>query len=228
VERVSTHPFSALALGVNIGVGGVGFQVATPLASRINLRGGASFLSVSPNITSDGVSLNGAISLKTAGASVDLFPFGGSFRISPGMILYNGNHLDAIASVSSGQTFSLNSVSYTASSQVNGTFDMVFGSKVAPSLTVGFGNMIPHQAGQHWSVPVEVGFEYIGTPTIAFALSGTVCQNGTNCQPISSNTQTQANVAAEQTDLNNDVSALRFYPIATIGLSYKFGGFGGR
>ena len=228
VGMVSTRPFSAVALGVKVGVEGIGFEVATPLARKLNLRGSASFFNYNPNLTEDGINVTGALKFKTVNASLDFYPFGGSFRISPGVTMYNGNRLAGIATIPGGQTFTLNDTDYTSSpaDPVKGTFNVSFGKQVAPSLTMGFGNMLPRRVGQHWSVPFEVGFEYIGRPLIALSLSGTACQNGIDCGPIATDPSTQANVQQEQNELNDDIAGLRFYPIVSLGVAYKFS-FGG-
>ncbi len=223
--QVGVRPFSALGVAVKFGSGGVGFDLATPLASRLNLRAGATFFSYSPSITVDNIAVNGTLTLKTVGASLDIFPFGNTFRVSPGLTMYNGNHLSANAVVAGGQTFTLGDATYTSNptNPVGGTFDMAFGNKVAPSFTIGTGNMIPHKSGQHWSVPFEIGFEYIGTPLITLNLTGSACDVQYGCQPVATTPQIQANVAQEQTNLNNDISALKVYPILSVGVSYKFG-----
>jgi hypothetical protein len=221
-------PFSTAAIQIKLGVAGPGLDVAVPVAGRMNLRAGGSFFSYNPNLVEDGINVIGNIQLRSASANVDFFPFGNAFRISPGVVFYNGNQISAVASVAAGQTFTLNNVTYysSAAAPVAGTFGLSFGKKVAPSLTMGFGNMIPRKGG-HWSVPVEIGAEYIGTaPQISLALSGTACQGSatTNCAPIASNPATQQNLVAEQASLNSNIpSQLRFYPILSIGLSYKFG-----
>ena len=228
VKTTATRPFSAFAIAVKVGFEGFGFDVATPLARKLNLRAGASFFSFSPQINSDGINVDGTITFRKVAASLDYFPFGGSFRVSPGVVMYNGNHLTANAVVPGGQTFSLGDGEYTSSTTdpVHGTFDLAFGSKAAPSLTAGFGNILPRKSGKHFSVPFEFGFEYIGSPTVTLTLAGTACQQGqpavTGCQPIASDTTTQANIRQEQTDINSDLSPLKFYPIVSIGLGYKF------
>ena len=225
--RSGVRPFSAVAVAIKVGVGGIGFDVATPLARKLNLRGGGEFFSYSPSLTEDGIDVNGSVNFKTVDMHVDFFPFGGSFRLSPGLTLYNGNHLNALATIPGNQTFSLGDGDYYSSptDPVHGTFDVAFGNKVAPSFTLGFGNMIP-RSGKHFSVPFEIGFEYIGAPTITLSLTGTACQQGqpaaVGCQSISTDATTQANIRQEQLDLNSDLSPARFYPIASIGLSYKF------
>ena len=80
--------------------------------------------------------------------------------------------------------------------------------------------MIP-RSGRHWSVPFEIGFEYIGAPQIALNLTGTACSSE-GCAPVQSEPDTRANIQQEQNQLNSDIAPLRFYPIAPLGISYKF------
>ena len=229
IRSSSMKPFSAFGIDVKLGVAGIGFDVATPLSQKWNLRGGASFFSYNVNtVTSDGYTVAGSLALKTVSMSADWFPLGGSWRLSPGVTLYNGNKLSANASIPGGSTFDLGDGSYVSSATdpVHGTLDLSFGNKAAPSITTGFGNLLPRKAGKHFSVPFEVGVEFIGSPKFTLALSGTACQQGQppaiGCQPVATNPSTQQNVQIEQDQLNSDVSALRAYPILSIGFGYKF------
>lgn len=218
-----TGPFSGFALGVNVGLLGVGVQTATPLSKRLNLSGGANFFSYSDGLTSDGVQYNANLRFRSAEASLDWFPMAGGFHISPGALLYNGNQVTANATVPGGQTFTLNSVQYISSTTapVTGTGSVTF-NKAAPKVTVGFGNMLP-RSGRHVSVPVELGFAYVGDPKVALNLAGTVCDpNGQNCEAIASSTAVQANVAGQQQKLQNDVSVAKIYPIFRTGLAFSF------
>jgi hypothetical protein len=218
------RPFSALGVALKFGVEGIGLELATPLGQKVNLRASGSFFKYSPNTTVSNIDINGTIDFRTINASLDFYPWANAFRISPGLTIYNGNALHAIATVPAGQTFTLNDQDYTSSQTdpVTGTFGMAFGNKVAPSLTIGFGNMLPRRTSKHWSVPFEIGAEYIGKPAITLNLSGTACQNGINCQKVATDPMTQANIVAEQQKLNDDVAPLQFYPIVSIGVSYKF------
>ena len=236
-QDASFKPFHSVAIGVKAGTTGVGFDIATPLNRHLNLRGGAAFFGYSASIvTDDGYQVNGDLKFKNVSAMLDYYPMGGSFRISPGVIVYNGNGLDATATVAAGSTFSLGDVDYISATDkpVNGTMDLKFGNKVAPALTVGWGNMIPRHLGQHWSVPFEIGFEYISDPKITLNLAGYACP--TNPAPVGACTSTnllyaqnlatdptaQGNTRKEESDLNSDISPLKVYPIITIGLAYKF------
>ena len=232
-REMSFKPFSSVAVAVKVGVGGIGFDLATPLGRHFNLRGGGMFFGYNTSIvTDDGYQVNGDLKLKTVTAMLDYAPFGGSFRISPGIVFYNGNGLQATATVPASGTFDLGDQTYKSSVEdpLHGSLGLTFGNKVAPALTVGWGNMIPRHLGQHWSVPFEIGFEYISDPKITLQFAGTACTDTTTtchttsptAQNLTTNPEAQANTLQEQNDLNSDISALKVYPIVSIGLSYKF------
>ncbi len=220
------RPFSAVGIDVKVGVGGIGFDVATPLANRLNLRTGAAFFSYNlSNLVEDGFNINGNIRLRSVNTSVDIYPFGGSFRISPGVTLYNGNNFSGNATVPGGNTITLNDTDYTSSptDPLVATFTTPnnrFGNRVAPSITTGFGNLIPRRGG-HWSVPFEIGMQYIAPPKIVLGLTGTACSVD-GCGNVQTDPMTQANVKAQQDIINGDIYNLRFFPILSIGLGYKF------
>ena len=221
--RIRMAPFSAVGFQVKVGLAGVGFDMATPLGLRFNLRGGGSFFSYNATFTTDGIPVVGTLQFRSASASLDYFPFNNSFRISPGAILYNGNQVTATANIPGGTSFTLNDVDYTSNpaNPVNGTAGLSFGKKVDPTLTFGFGNMIPRK-GAHWSIPVEVGAAYLGkSPEVSLNLQGSACQNGQGCGPINSGTNLQ-NIYAQEVKINHDLSPLRFFPIISLGVSYSF------
>jgi len=227
----SMHPFSGLAVGVKFGLAGVGFDVATPLVpQRLNLRGGASFISYTPStIVVDNLNVNGAIKFQNADIMLDVFPFHGRFRLSAGATIYNNTGLTATLSVPTGQSFSVGGTDYYSepynavtnpAGPITGSGTFTFGgSKVAPRVTIGTGNMLPGRG--RFTFESEIGFQYFSEPVIVYNISGTGCQNYSagvysNCGPIP-----QSNVISEQNILQNDLTDLRFFPIFSVGLSYK-------
>ena len=231
-SKQSSLPFSGLAIGVKVGLAGIGFDVATPLVhQRLNLRGGASFFSYTPStITTDNLNINGNIKFQNAAAMVDWFPFHGSFRLSGGATIYNATGLTATLSVPTGQSFPVGGTTYYSepynavtnpAGPILGTGIFTFGgNKVVPRATIGFGNMLPKKG--HFRFESEIGFQYFSAPTAQNTFTGTCCQNYTapntysNCGPIP-----QANITTEQNKLQNDLYDLRFFPILSFGLSYK-------
>jgi hypothetical protein len=216
------RPFSAVAIGVKAGFAGAGLEIATPLAKRFNLRASGSAFQYEGDFDASGLQIHGNINFRSVTANLDWYPFNNGFRISPGVTIYNGNGVSATTSVPGGQSFDLGDGTYSSSvsDPVHGTATMTFGRRTAPNLTVGFGNLIP-RSGRHFSVPFEIGVQYIGDPAIVFNLQGTVC-NSQGCSQIQTDPTAQADLKQEQTDINNTVSLLRFYPIISIGFGYRF------
>lgn len=128
------------------------------------MRGGANFFSYADTFSPDGITYDATLALRSGEASLDWFPGAKGFHLSPGALIYDGNKLSGNAGVPSGQSFTLNGTDYTSSatSPVTGTAGLTF-NKFAPKLTAGFGNLIP-RSGRHFSVPLELGFAYVGDP----------------------------------------------------------------
>lgn len=224
VERTANRPFRSVALEFKVGVAGIGFDLATPIASFANLRGGAQFFNHSLNPNANGLHTLGELTLQNVQVSVDLFPFKrSSFHLSPGVTVHNDNHLFSEIFVLPGDTFSLGDTDYISDPKnpITGISRFKLGNTVAPRLTMGYGDMLPKK-GHKFSVPVEVGFQYISSPSLDLHLVGNACDGMGNCGDINSSDGPQ-NLASEVQLLNQDIAKLRFYPILSIGLSYKIG-----
>jgi hypothetical protein len=213
---------SKIGFGVKVSTLGVGIEVATPLAGKLNLRGGFNMFRFSHSITDNGIHYDGQLHFQSAEAHLDFYPFGG-FHISPGILFYNGNQLIATASVPGGQTFSVGGTTYESdpTTPVTGAGKLNF-VKVSPSIMVGVGNLIPRN-GRHYSFLFEVGGAYQGSARVALNLAGNVCDTtGTFCRAISSDSTVQANIQSEQVKIRNDVNPYRFFPIISLGVGFNF------
>jgi len=223
-ERVEAtyHPFRSYAVSVRIGLGGVGGDIATPLTHRLALRAGGDAFSYSTTFTTNGLNANGSLKLGDGFATLDYHPFRNGFRLSPGVTLYNRNNVGATLNVPGGSSFTLNSVDYTseASDPINGTAAVVFGHKVAPRFTFGWGNSFPRYGG-HWTFPIELGFYYTADPTVSIALFGSACSSD-GCGSIDT-PENEANILGEETKLNKDIAPARFFPVLSLGIGYRFG-----
>jgi hypothetical protein len=220
-NQIGARPFSKVALGFKASTLGTGLELATPLLRSINLRIGANIFAFGYAFSIDGVDYNSDLHFRSAQASMDWFPTHGSFHISPG-ILYGRNSLSALANVPPGQNFVLGDQPLINSidDPMGGTASAVFPHNFAPTLMVGFGNMIP-RTGSHFSFPVEVGVAFTGQPQIDLKLSGTACTTD-GCFESSTDPTTQANLQKEIVKLNNDVRWFPAYPIVSAGFAYRF------
>jgi hypothetical protein len=220
--EMSARPFSRVGIAVTAGTGGIGLQLATELSDHFNLRASGSYFSYNLNLTTDGYQVNGRILTRNANLSLDYFPFHNGFRISPGVTLDNGNAVHGTVLVPPGQSFDLGDGTYTSDPNmpVTGAVALSFGHKVAPSITVGWGNLVPRR--KHLSIPVELGFEYIGAPLVSFNLTGNVCDAQNNCGPFDTDPTALADEQQQRNRINSDISPLRFFPIFSLGVGWSF------
>jgi hypothetical protein len=214
------RPFRSVAVGFKADTLGLGVEVATPVASRFNLRTSFNIFAFNDPFSIDGINYEARLHLQSTETTLDWFPIGG-LHVSPGM-LYLKNSMSAPASVGPGQTFVLGSQTFTNSvdDPVSGTSSVVYPHAFAPLLLLGYGNIIP-RTGRHLSIPFEFGAAYTGAPKINVALTGTACApNG--CLSFSGSSAAQASLKQEIYNLNEDLKRYPLFPIVSLGLAYHF------
>jgi hypothetical protein len=218
----SNRPFSTVGAGLSVSSLGVGIVAATPLSLRTNLRAGFNMLGYSRSFQADGIDYDGVLTLRSFETLLDWYPFKGSFHVSPGALIYNGNRLKANASVPANESFTLNGVSFVSdpAAPVTGTGMLKF-NPAAPMALVGWGNVVPRT--KRLSLAVEAGVVFQGSPKATLNLTGNVCDlSEKHCAPISADPMAQSAIQAEQNKLSNDVSPLQYYPVLRVGFGYKF------
>ena len=224
IVHTNRRPFRSGAISAKVGIPGIGFDLATPLNSFLNLRGGAQFFDHTANPSANGIHSTGNITFQNVAAMIDIFPFrNNSFHLSPGITLHNDTHLTSSLYVHGGHSFTLGDATYVSdpSNPIYGDAHLFLGGKYAPRFTIGWGNMLPRRGG-HFSIPFDIGFQYISSPTLDLQLHGNACDNQGDCGDINSLDGPQ-NIHQEVLKLNQQISALRFYPIVSIGFSVSFG-----
>jgi hypothetical protein len=209
--------------GVKAGLLGVGAEVAARVTHRSNVRAGFNVMGYSRNFSKDSVNYDGHLSFRTIEAHYDFFPWAGSFHISPGMLAFVGDPISARAFVPGNSSFTLGGQQYfsdpTNPATPKGKIDF---NQVAPMVTVGFGNLI-HRDSKRFSVPVELGIAFQGSPKSTLNVAGNVCDApGVNCRSAASDPTVQANVISEQGKINHSLSPLKVWPIISVGFGYKF------
>jgi len=237
VVEGNTRPLSALGIGFKIGLGGIGFDVATPLVPGfLNLRGGAGFFSYNTTINESNNNIVDSLKLNNAEIMGDFFPFHGSFRLSGGVTVYNNTALNGTISAPSGGTLSNGNNKYYSdpASPLGATAGFKFGGTAVPRVTLGWGNMVPKTG--HIRFEVELGAEFIGNPTVTWNVTGMGCTTAsptptgaTACNNSANPSQSTAwgpvpvgDQAAQLSLLQSNANYLKVFPIFNIGLSYKF------
>jgi len=214
-----------VGVGVKASFLGVGAEVATRVTHRTNARAGFNILGYSRSFSKDGINYGGHLSFRTLEAHYDIFPWAGNFHVSPGVLAYMGNPVTANAVVPGDQSFSLGGQTYysdpSAPVAANGRVNF---NQVSPTATVGWGNLVHHS--KRFSIPVELGVAFQGSPKSTLNLTGNVCNAPSgallrSCMSTS-NSNVQSNVVAEQGKINKSMAPFKVYPIISIGFGYKF------
>jgi hypothetical protein len=237
VSTSGSAPFSRFGFGVGISPLGIGLQTATNINDHFNVRGTGNFFNYATSFTTNGFTANASLSLASAGAALDYYPFHKGFRLSPGVLFYNGNKLTASDTVAGGTSFTLNGDTFysanantaTGATPANGNATLGLNTtKPAFTMTTGWGNMVP-RTGWHISFPFEIGAAFTGAPSLNANLAGWACydQAQTECTNLSSNNpiavEVQNDLHAQLAKWNSDLNVLKTYPILSVGVAYSFG-----
>jgi hypothetical protein len=220
------RPFSSLGLATRFGIAGTGFDVATPLATRFNLRAGTDFFSYATTFQEQGANVGVNLHLRSGHVALDWFPLGGHLRISPQLVVGNNNRILATAVIPSGSSITLNGGNYISSytDPLRGSGRIDF-RKVSPGLSFGFGNLIPRTRSR-FSVPVEMGFYYAGQPNLQVAFTGSACDSNSppsvGCESVDRDSGFQQNLAAFKARNDHNLSYASFFPIFSLGFGYRF------
>ena len=202
---------------------GFGADVAIPTTRRSNVRLGFAAFNYGRGFAKDGVTYSGRLNLRSMQALYDFFPLGGGFHLSPGVMMYSGNQLTGNATVPGGQTVSFGGADYASdpSNPLKGSGKLQF-SKAGPMFLLGFGNLARRNEG-HFGMTFDIGAVYQGVPHTTLNFTGGACDPiGINCRDVSSDPTVQSNILSEQAKINHSASPLRFYPVISFGLGYKF------
>ena len=213
----------SFGIGAKASLLGGGIEAEARVTHRTNVRAGFNMISYSRGFNKDGVPYDGQLSFKTVEAHYDIFPFTGTFYVSPGVLAYIGDPITATTTVPAGQSFTLGGTTFYSdtSAPVAGKGKIDF-NRAAPMATFGWGNLVPRKASKHFSVPVEFGVAFQGFPKATLNLAGNACPApGVNCRSVADPT-IQAAIQSEQTKINSSMSFFKVYPIISVGLGYKF------
>ncbi|MEI6166862.1 MAG: hypothetical protein WCS52_06685 [bacterium] len=199
-------PASAGGLGLTVKAGtlGAGLEATVGVNDYLGFRFGVNMMSAGPSIERDEGTINTDLDWLSYGPLVDLHVFGGGFRVTGGALI-NKNKFNLKANLNDsvtldGQAYDLSALS----GQV--TF-----SEWAPYLGFGYGNAVG--ADGRWHFACDFGVMFQGEPKVE--------ASATASDPALQPYVNQA-LAKEVADIQDDASAFQFYPVISVGVSYRF------
>ncbi len=203
--------FSELAIGPKVGTLGLGGEVTTDLIPQVNLRGSLQWLDFNYEADIEDIHYDLDLSFLHPLVTADWYVFGGSFRLSAG-VLFDGTDIRLDASSSSNETIDIGGTSYTPSQLGKLRGEAEF-NPVAPYVGIGFGNALSRK--HRWGLTMDLGVAFIGSPDVTLSAVGT---------PLSGAelAQLQANLREEERDIEDDLSPFRFYPVLALTLFFRF------
>jgi hypothetical protein len=188
---------------------GIGPEVGFRFSDHVGVRGSATFLGVSSDFDSGDITYRGKLKLKSFGAMVDVHPFGGAFRVSAGArINHNRVNVSATPGPNNTGTVTVGDEEFTAA-QVGTLSGRATVKKFSPALTLGWAGK--NRPGLFFLT--EAGVLFQGAARLRdFRASGSA----------SASPQFNAALERERRALQDDVDAVKVYPILQFGIGYRF------
>ena len=194
-------------LGVTLKAGttGAGIDITKSILPNLNLRAGYNRFDYNADFTEGGVDYNGDLTLENVPILLDWHLFSGGFRLSAGAY-YNNNNLDLESRANTSVTIGNTVFTPAQLGTLNGDVD--FGNPVVPYLGIGWGNAVGK--GNRWGISLDIGVFYQGEPDVTLTQSGGLVA------------VSAADLALEEKQLEDELDDFKFYPVATLGLHYRF------
>lgn len=202
-------------MGVKAGTTGLGLELSTSLSPRVVLRGGVAAFERSQTFDTD-IEYDGDLELLQGNLLLDLHPTGGAFRITAGAV-WNDNALTGEATVAqvAEDVFGIDPA-------LLAPFDLgvvraeVTTDSFGPYLGFGWGDSLGG-AGSKVRFSFDVGVIYHGEPTAEATVDSRILDEFPELRPA-----VDAFLEEEVRQLEEDAEDYTYYPVVSLGLSYRF------
>ena len=208
LAAAAISPGQNLALAAKAGSTGVGADLTIRVAPSLNVRLGGQAFSRSETRTEQDIEYDADLKLVSGQLLLDLHPGGRGFRFSAGAIV-NGNEVTAVSTEDA--VYRINGVPYPVG--LVGTLEgRVETNDVAPYLGIGWGNAVA--PGGPWRFAIDAGAFYQGKPKVTLTAHPII--------PILLPERFEEDLEAERQEIEDDLDSYRFYPVLSVGVSYRF------
>jgi len=196
-----------VALSLKASTLGIGLELSAGLAENLSVRVGANYFKLSKTLEEDGTDYDFDLKLNSFTALVDWHAFGGNFRITGGGIL-DKNSFEGAAQASDFYDIGNQSFTQAEVGTLNGLINF---RDISPYVGIGWGSAL--SGDSNWAFTADLGVIFTGTPRVDLNSVG-----GT----LSNNADFLAEIAREEQNVADDIDFFKFYPVVSIGMSYRF------
>lgn len=195
-----------LAIAGRSGTIGLGGELIVNILPQVNGRFGATFFDLSLDGEISDVEYDFDLDLLTFPLTIDWYPFDAPFHISAGVIL---NETEVGLDTRSHASLDIGGTTYSATDLGELCGDVSF-NHVAPYIGIGWGNAFGRE--KRWGLISDFGVAFIGSADVSLSATG----------PIASDPTFMANLAAEEKEIEDDMSHFKIYPVLSISLFFRF------
>lgn len=201
---------SHFGMGIKAGTLGLGLEGRWAPLPLIDLRIGANSYGLDVDNKYSGIEYAGKFDLQTFYLTANLkFPLS-PFRFTVGAFS-NGNELRLASNVPG--DFNIGGDFYLGGTEVDGLYSKTTFDSVAPYAGIGFDFELFGKAGLNF----DLGVLWQGEPLVTLDASGPAAQPGHPLYDV-----LQSSLAAEQADLQDDISNFKAYPVVSLAFVYNF------
>ena len=201
---------SGVAVTGKVGTLGVGAELNVAFSEYAGARIGYNAFKYTRNATVSSVNYDADAQLRTVSILGDWYPFAGSFHASAGL-MYNDNQAK-YDGVPTGGTYLINGKTFQSTdvTSLSGTLSF---DNVSPYLGIGWGNPVAKDKG--WGMSTDIGVLFQGSPNTTLAAT---------CSPtaLPGACPTQADLDAQNAQMQNDLKNYKLWPVISIGISYQW------
>lgn len=194
------------SVGVSGGTLGISPEIGYRFNRAFGVRANGGFFDYDRTEDIDDIEYDGTLKLKSVGAMADLYPFGGSFRISAG-VRSNDNRIDLVVDEGSIEVGDEDETFTQAEfGTVRGRVDF---KKMSPTLTLGWGGKL--KSG--FTFGLEAGVMMQGSPRMALTSEG---------GSLSDDPTFLATLEEERAQAEEDADDFKLWPVIQLHLKYRF------
>jgi hypothetical protein len=199
---------SRFALVAEGGTVGIGASLIYTINPKFTVTVGYTALDWDYDVESDDADYDGSLDLSNFKALANWHPWDGTFHFSAG-VFATDNKVSVTAKPEPGETYEINGRDYSTNRINSITGDASFEDDVAPYIGIGWAKN-----------PANGGLGFYATLGVLFAGDASARLNATG--PDANDPTFQSDLRAEENDINDDLEDLGIYPVAQIGIQYRF------